>query len=146
MGSTSRSLVVAVFLFLLLLLVCAADDDAPGGAPHGSGASRDRRMKEGAVKEGAVPLRRRDGDVGGGRKSDHGEDQTGWCAPGCKPAYLGDGSCDDECFNEPCGWDGDDCDANWELKRTLVFSPRDGYKTPNGVAVGQPRIRTRGPR
>ena len=35
---------------------------------------------------------------------------------------------DDECFNEACGWDGDDCDSKWELKRTLVFSPGDGYE------------------
>jgi len=31
------------------------------------------------------------------------------CAPGCATTWLGDGDCNDECYNAACNWDDGDC-------------------------------------
>jgi len=33
-----------------------------------------------------------------------------YCAPGCPWDWIGDGWCDDDCYNSACSWDGGDCD------------------------------------
>lgn len=33
------------------------------------------------------------------------------CAEGCSVAWVGDGSCDDVCYNAACSWDNNDCGA-----------------------------------
>ena len=54
---------------------------------------------------------------------------AGTCARGCERAMVGDGTCDRECMNAGCGWDGaegqhgGDCDATCE---GLEYRGRDG--------------------
>ena len=60
---------------------------------------------------------------GGGGPPPDGEVEEKACAPGCKHVFLNDQSCDNECFNEQCGWDAPDCDDRWELKRMITMGP-----------------------
>mmetsp|Transcript_52542 Transcript_52542/g.167073 ORF Transcript_52542/g.167073 Transcript_52542/m.167073 type:complete len:206 (+) Transcript_52542:3-620(+) len=45
----------------------------------------------------------------------------GECAPGCKPAFVGDQNCDEECNHEWCDFDGGDCESEWKLRRMIVM-------------------------
>ena len=47
----------------------------------------------------------------------------GECAVGCKRAFVGDGHCDKECFNDACDWDAGDCERSCELRRLVVMGP-----------------------
>ena len=47
----------------------------------------------------------------------------GECAAGCKRAFVGDGHCDKECFNDACDWDGGDCERSCQLRRLVVMGP-----------------------
>lgn len=48
-----------------------------------------------------------------------------FCAPNCKPAFVGDGHCDLVCNLDACGYDGGDCGqaAQPQLKRMVVMGP-----------------------
>lgn len=37
--------------------------------------------------------------------------QSSYCAPGCYWSLIGDGDCDNACYNAACNWDGGDCSA-----------------------------------
>jgi hypothetical protein len=32
-----------------------------------------------------------------------------YCVPSCNVQWIGDGGCDEVCYNEACSWDKDDC-------------------------------------
>lgn len=46
---------------------------------------------------------------------------SGWCAPDCKPEWVGDGYCDVDCFRQGCEWDSDDCSKNFTSKLSTIF-------------------------
>ena len=40
---------------------------------------------------------------------------SGFCAVGCEQSQLGNGVCNQACFNEGCNWDKADCDAKCDM-------------------------------
>jgi len=40
---------------------------------------------------------------------------AGACAPECQRSQLGNGACDQACYNEACSWDKRDCDAQCDM-------------------------------
>eukprot|EP00898_Chlorokybus_atmophyticus_P000621 jgi/Chlat1/155/Chrsp1S03237 len=75
----------------------------------------------------------------------------GYCAPGCREAFVGDRNCDRECYNEACRWDADDCKDKAELRRVVVMGEfyrhvdhieyhavgPDGEAKPISIAAGR---------
>jgi len=68
------------------------------------------------------------GSIRGNEDSDSTDEtpeelDSNYCSRHCKHVFVGDRSCDVECYNEACQWDGGDCDDQWEVRRTVVMGP-----------------------